>query len=120
MKKCGNFDDLVANVKKFVELKKEKPLMTLRLNYVVTSDNYQDIPAAVKLYEGDLGLFLTFNLVMREKDDPQNIKERPDLYEGLLRSVEEGLRLSKNPFTQDSLKNIETTIKRQPRYSGQK
>lgn len=105
----GNFEDLIANVKKFVDLRKEKPSLILRLNYTVTSDNYMDIPEAVKLYE-DLGLFITFNLVMREADDPQNIKERPDLYQDLLKKVDEGIALSNNEFTKDCLKNIKNTI----------
>ena len=83
--------------------------MVIRLNYTVTSENYMDIPEAVKLYE-DMGLFITFNLVMREKDDPQNIKERPDLYEDLLKCVEEGLRVSHFALTQDCLKNIKSMI----------
>lgn len=105
----GNFEDLISNIKKFVELRREKPYMVIRLNYTVTSDNYMDIPEAVKLYE-EMGLFITFNLVMREKDDPQNIKERPDLYEDFLKCVEEGIRVSRFALTQDCLKNIKSMI----------
>jgi hypothetical protein len=51
----GNFEDLIGNVKKFIELKKEKPFMDIFINFTVTSDNYFDIPEAVKLYEGMMG-----------------------------------------------------------------
>lgn len=105
----GNFEDLVSNIRKFVELKKEKPNMVLRLNYTITSDNYMDIPEAVKLYE-DMGLFVTFGLVLREKDDPQNIKERPDLYAELLECVDRGIEESSYEFTKDCLKNIKSII----------
>lgn len=105
----GDFDDLIQNIKKFVEFQKSKPYMVLRLNYTVTSDNYMDIPQAVKRYE-DLGLFVTFNLVMREKDDPQNIKERPDLYEDLLKYADLGIEQSGSVFTRDCLLNIKKTI----------
>lgn len=105
----GDFDDLIKNIKKFVEFKEQKPNMVLRLNYTVTSDNYIDIVEAVKLYE-DLGLFVTFNLVMREKDDPQNIRERSDLYEDLLKYVDMGIKESRYTFTQDYLKNIKKMI----------
>lgn len=105
----GNFEDLLGNIRKFVDLKKEKPNLLIRLNYTVTSDNYMDIPEAVKLYE-DFGLFVTFNLVMREKDDPQNIRERPDLYDGLLKNIELGMANSQNEFTKDTLRNVKMTI----------
>lgn len=105
----GDFDDLIKNIKGFMEFKKMKPDMVIRLNYTVTSDNYMDIPEAVKLYE-DLGLFVTFNLVMRQKDDPQNIKERPELYEDLLKYVDRGMEQSQYIFTQDCLKNIREMV----------
>jgi organic radical activating enzyme len=105
----GDFDDLISNVKKFVDLKKEKPFLKISTNFTVTSDNYMDIPEAVKLYE-DLGTFTMFGLVMREKDDPQNIKERPDLYEPLLKKLDEGMAVAINPITRDKLTVIKNTI----------
>lgn len=106
----GDFDNLICNIKKFVELKKEKPLMKITIAYVITSDNYMDIPEACKLYE-DLGTFVLFGLVMREKDDPQNIKERPDLYEPLLKKLDEALSVAINPMTKDHLTTIKNTIR---------
>lgn len=105
----GDFDDLIRNIKKFVELKKEKPHLKISTNYTVTSDNYMDIPEACKLYE-DLGTFTMFSLVMREKDDPQNIQERPDLYEPLLKKLDEALAVAVNPITKDKLTAIKNTI----------
>jgi len=105
----GNFDDLISNIKKFVDLKKEKPFLKISTNFTVTSDNYMDIPEACKLYE-DLGTFTMFSLVMREKDDPQNIKERPDLYESLLKKLDEGMAVAVNPITKDKLIVIKNTI----------
>lgn len=105
----GDFDDLIRNIKKFVELKKEKPHLKISTNYTVTSDNYMDIPEACKLYE-DLGTFTMFSLVMREKDDPQNIRERPDLYEPLLKKLDEALAVAVNPITKDKLTAIKNTI----------
>lgn len=83
--------------------------MRLTTNFTVTSDNYTDIPEAVKLYES-LGTYAMFHAVMREKDDPQNFKERPELYEDVLKHVEEGIRLSSNPFTKEKLEAIKTVI----------
>ena len=47
---------------------------------------------------------------MREKDDPQNIKERPDLYEDLLKYADLGIEQSGSVFTRDCLLNIKKTI----------
>ncbi len=105
----GNFDDLLDNINRFMKLKEKKPYMTIRLNYTLTSDNYMDIPAAVEIYEG-MGLFPTFHLVIREKDDPQNIKERKELHKDLLEKVDSALEISKNVFTRDTLINIRHTI----------
>jgi len=105
----GDFDDLIDNIKKFVEMKKEKPFLKITTNYTVTSDNYMDIPEACKLYE-DLGTFTMFHLVMREKEDPQNISERRDLYEPLLKKVDEALAIAVSPFTKDKLIAIQDKI----------
>ncbi len=105
----GNFEDLIENIKKFIELKKEKPLLKISTNYTVTSDNYIDIPAACKLYE-QLGTFTMFGLVMREKDDPQNIKERPDLYDDFLLKIDEGLAIASSPFTKEKLLVMKNVI----------
>ena len=105
----GDFDDLISNTKKIVEMKKEKPYMKVSTNFTVTSDNYMDIPEACKLYE-DLGTFTMFSLVMREKDDPQNIRERPDLYESLLKKIDEAMIIVVNPITKDKLMAIKNTI----------
>jgi organic radical activating enzyme len=105
----GDFDDLIRNIKKFVALKKEKPLLKISTNYTITSDNYMDIPEACKLYE-DLGTFTMFGLVMREKNDPQNIKERPDLYEPFLKKLDEAIAVSASPVTKDKLFIIRNTI----------
>jgi len=105
----GNFEDLISNIKSFIELKKEKPYMKITTNFTVTSDNYMEIPEAVKLYE-NLGTFTMFNAVMREKNDPQNFKERPELYDDILKKVDEGIRLSSSPFTIEKLETIKSTI----------
>lgn len=105
----GDFENLIKNIKQFIKLKEERPYMVIRLNYTVTSDNYRDIPAAVELYEG-LGLFVTFNLVIREKNDPQNIKERNDLHDDLLKHIDRAIAISKYEFTIDTLNNMKDTI----------
>ena len=110
----GNFDVLISNIKKFVELKKDKPYMKVSTNFTITSDNYMDIPEACKLYES-LGTYTMFNLVMREKDDPQNIKERVDLYEPLLKKIEEAMAIAINSITKDKLMVIKDTIEEKMR-----
>ena len=111
VRKGGDFKDLIRNVKKFIEMKKEKPYLDITLNFTVSSDNYVDIPEAVKLYEG-LGLRTGFQPVLREKDDPQNFAERPDLYDDVLKKVSEGIELSASAYTQGRLKQIEQLVLR--------
>ena len=105
----GDFDDLISNIKKFMDMKKEKPFLKVTTNFTVTSDNYMDIPAACKLYE-DLGTFTMFGFVMREKEDPQNIVERADLYEPFLKKIDEALAVVQSPFTKDKLVAMQNVI----------
>ncbi|MCL2792137.1 MAG: radical SAM protein [Spirochaetaceae bacterium] len=105
----GNFDNLINNIKKFIELKKEKPYLKLNANFTITSDNYHEIPDALKLYE-DLVDYVTFNLVMAEENDPQNIKERSDLYEPLLKNIDIAIANTNNNITKDKLNAAKSTI----------
>jgi len=107
----GKFEDLISNVKKFIELKKDKPFMDVLLNFTVTSDNYIDIPEAVKLYE-DMELKLSFQAVIIEKDDPQNFSERPELYDDVLKKIEEGIKLSSQDRTKKALIRLKNHVYR--------
>jgi len=91
----ANFETLITNIKKYVEFKNEKPYLDVYTNFTITSNNYMDIPEAYKLYS-DLGLGVIFKLVICGKDDPQNIRERVDLYEPFLKKINETLDI--NPF----------------------
>ena len=105
----GNFDTLISNIKKFVDFKKIKPSMQLSSNYTITSDNYMEIPEACKLYNG-LGISIGFNLVNREKEDPQNIRERADLYDDFLIKIDEGVNVLKTSYEKASLTAIKNEI----------
>ena len=83
--------------------------MELTTNYTVTSDNYHEIPEAVKLYES-LGLQVQFNLVLRDPGEEQNIRERIDLHEDLLKNIDEGISLSSNKWTKAKLIGMGKTI----------
>ena len=107
----GDFEVLLENLKKFIELKKEKPNMGLSLNFTVSSDNYVDIPEAVKLYEG-MGLLTLFQPVLLEKENPQNFAERPELYEDIIKKVDEGISLTSSATTKSRLENIKKLILR--------
>jgi sulfatase maturation enzyme AslB (radical SAM superfamily) len=105
----GNFEKLIGNIKKFIELQKEKPYLTITTNYTVTSDNYHQIVEAVKLYEG-MGLEVQFNLVMRNPGEPQNIRERLDLHDDLLKKIDQALAITKNEWTALKLRGMRETI----------
>lgn len=105
----GNFEKMIDNIKRFIEFQKDRPYMTVATNYTVTSDNYHQIAEAVELYEG-LGLEVQFNLVLREPGEPQNIKERLDLHDDLLRKVDQALAITKNEWTALKLRGIQKTI----------
>jgi MoaA/NifB/PqqE/SkfB family radical SAM enzyme len=105
----GSFEKLISNIKKFIELQKNKPYMTITTNYTVTSDNYHQIVDAVELYEG-LGLEVQFNLVMRDQGEPQNIRERLDLHDDLLKKIDQALTITKNEWTALKLRGMQDTI----------
>lgn len=105
----GDFEDLIDNIKRFVKMKDKKPYIDVTTNYTVTSDNYHEIPDAVKLYES-LGLQVQFNLVLRDPGEEQNIRERIDLHKDLLKKIDEGLLLSRNEWTKAKLVGMRETI----------
>jgi MoaA/NifB/PqqE/SkfB family radical SAM enzyme len=90
-------------------MKEKKPYIDVTTNYTVTSDNYHEIPQAVKLYES-LGLQVQFNLVLRDPGEAQNIRERLDLHKDLLKKIDEGLTLSNNQWTKAKLTGMRDTI----------
>lgn len=106
----ANFDDLINNIKRFVKMKETKPYIDVTTNYTVTSDNYHEIPQAVKLYES-LGMQVQFNLVLRDPGEEQNIRERIDLHKDLLEKIDEGISLSSNRWTKAKLIGMGETIK---------
>lgn len=105
----GNIDTLIENIKRFVELKKEKPFLNIQVNYTVTSDNYMDIPEAVKMYQ-DFGCMPRFTLVLRKSGDPQLIRERKDLCESFLEKLDEGLSVAVDSFTRNNLLEIKNVM----------
>ena len=105
----GDFEDLISNIRQFVDLSKEKPGMEVTTNYTVCSDNYHEIPQAVALYEG-LGLECWFHLVLYEPGDPLNLRERFDLHEDLLDKVDQGIAISNSKQTKEKLREIRNTI----------
>jgi len=106
----ANFENLIKNIKLFIDLKKnEKPTLDILSNYTITSDNYIEIPEAVKLYQ-DLGLSFGFNLVQRDIDCPQNIIERKDLYDSFLFKINEGIENAYNFNTKNSLNTIKNIL----------
>ncbi len=106
----ADFEDLISNIKRFVAMRDKKPYIDVMTNYTVTSDNYHEIPQAVKLYES-LGLQVQFNLVLRDPGEEQNIRERTDLHDKLLTKIDEGLSLSTNEWTRAKLIGMRNTIK---------
>jgi sulfatase maturation enzyme AslB (radical SAM superfamily) len=106
----GDFKDLISNIKRFVAMRDKKPYIDVMTNYTVTSDNYHEIPQAVRLYES-LGLQVQFNLVLRDPGEEQNIRERTDLHSALLTKIDEGLSLSINEWTRAKLIGMRNTIR---------